>query len=233
LENYNLQLTKKSWRDHLIILQKCIEDHQPSSILEIGAGPNPCIEQKIVEQNNIEYHLNDYAASELNKGNNNYRKIPGNFLDVGLPQKYDLITSKMVLEHVSNPRAFHKKAYDYLNPGGIAIHFFATLYSAPAVLNLILPEFISDQLVKWGQNRNPEFHGKFPAKYHWCRGPIKGYHRQFEQLGFTVLEQRGYVGHGYLSTRRNLYKIEKLYSKMLLKLNNPLFCSNTILILKK
>ena len=229
----NLQLTKQSWRDHPIILQKYIEDHQPRSILEIGAGPNPCIDQKIIGQNNIDYHLNDYASSELNKGNNNYKIIAGDFLDVDLPQNYDFIISQMVLEHVSNPREFHKKIYDHLNPGGIAIHFFATLYSAPAVLNLILPEFISDKLVKWVQNRDAEFHGKFPAKYHWCRGPIKGYHEKFEQIGFTVLEQKGYVGHGYLSTRKNLYKIEKLYSKMLLKLNNPLFCSNTILVLKK
>lgn len=210
-----------------------METDQPKTILEIGAGPNPCIGQQEIEQYNIDYHLNDYSLSELSKSDNKYLKIPGDFLSVGLPQKYDLIISRMVLEHVRSPKDFHQKIYDHLNPNGVAIHFFATLYSIPAVLNLILPESISDKLVKWGQSRDEEFHGKFPARYEWCRGPIKGYHKKFEQLGFTVLEQKGYVGHGYLSTKKNLYKIEKLYSKMVLKLNNPLFCSNTILILKK
>lgn len=210
-----------------------MDKFRPKSILEIGAGPNPCIDQNLIEQYNIDYHLNDYASSELKKGDNKFLKIPGDFLDTDLPQKYDFIISRMVLEHVSSPKELHRKIYDHLKSGGIAIHFFATLYSIPAILNLILPEYISDKLVEWGQNRDPEFHGKFPAKYAWCRGPIKGYHKKFEQLGFTVLEQKGYVGHGYLSTKKYLYKIEKSYSKMLLKLNNPILCSNTILILKK
>lgn len=228
-----LQLTKQSWLDHSDILKEYLQTCRPESVLEIGAGPNPCIEDKLVEQYNIKYHLNDYAASELKKGNNDYRKFSGDFLEVDLPQKYDLIISRMVLEHTENPRRLHQKIHDHLNPGGIAIHFFATLYSIPAVLNLILPEFISDKLVKWGQNRDPEFHGKFPAKYAWCRGPVKGYHEKFEKLGFMILEQRGYVGHGYLSTRKYLRKLENIFSQILLKINMPLFCSNTILILKR
>lgn len=210
-----------------------MDNHQPKTVLEIGAGPTPCIKRQEIERYNIDYHLNDYALSELKKGDNNYLKIPGDFLKVDLPQKYDLIISRMVLEHVNNPHNFHKKIYNHLNPGGLAIHFFATLYSVPAILNLILPEFVSDKLVMWGQNRDQEFHGKFPASYNWCRGPIKGYHTKFEKIGFTVLEQKGYVGHDYLNTKNYLYTIEKLFSKMLLKINSPLFCSNTILVLKK
>jgi len=232
-QNSNLQLSEKSWYDHPIIIKKYLDEHQPKTILEIGAGPNPCIDQQLIKQYNIDYHLNDYARSELEKGNNNYQKIPGDFLEIDLPQKYDFIVSRMVLEHVNTPKDFHKKIYDHLNPGGIAIHFFATLYSIPAILNLILPEFVSDKLVKWGQNRDEEFHGKFPASYAWCRGPIRGYHEKFEKIGFTILEQKGYVGHGYLSTKKNLHRIEKIFSKILLKINAPLLCSNTILVVQK
>jgi len=228
-----LDLCRQSWHDHPKILQTCIEKVQAKTILEIGAGPNPSISPETISKYNIQYHLNDYSAEELSKGNNEYLKIPGNFAELEGIGKYDLICSRMLLEHVNDPKALHQKIYDHLNPGGIAVHFFATLYALPTLLNLILPESFSSSLLKWGQGRDEEVHGKFPAKYKWCKGPMKGFAKRFEKMDFEVLEHRGYVGHDYLVNRKGLHTLEKCYSKLLLKLNSPLLCSNSILVLQK
>lgn len=210
-----------------------MEELSPSSMLEIGAGPNPSVSDALINQYKIDYHLNDFSADELNKGDNKYLKIPGDFIALEGLGKYDIICSRMVLEHVEDAKAFHEKVVAHLNPGGIAIHFFATLYALPTSLNLLLPESWSDKLVKWGQGRDEEFHGKFPAKYDWCRGPIKGFNRKFEQLGYEVREHRGYVGHDYLCNQKLFYPLEKIYSQLLLKMNAPIMSSNAILVLQK
>ena len=228
-----LDLCKQSWHDHPIVLQKYIEDIQAKTILEIGAGPNPSISKKLIDKHKIQYHLNDFSSEELSKGNNNFVKIPGNFIELNDVGNYDMICSRMLLEHVSDPQALHQKIFQQLNPGGIAIHFFATLYSFPAIINVTLAESVSHRLLRWGQGRDEEQHGKFPALYKWCKGPVKGFAKRFEGLGYEVLEHRGYVGHDYLSKRKGIYPLEKVFSKALLKLNFAALCSNAILVLQK
>jgi len=231
--NSELDLCSRSWTKYPELLTHYIELNRIQTILEIGAGPNPSVADDLIDKHQIKYHLNDYDVQELEKGKNNYKKIVGDFAKIEIVDAYDLICSKMVLEHAVDPESVYRKIYENLKPGGIAIHFFATLFGLPAVLNLILPEFISGPLVKWGQNRDEELEGKFPAKYRWCRGPISGFNNRFEKIGFQVLEHHGYIGHGYLSAKPKLWPIEKAFSKLLLKLNSPYLCSNSILVLRK
>ncbi len=226
---------KNAWNDYPDIIRGTLLNNKIKAVLEIGAGPNPSLDPELVSSSNIEYHLNDESATELRKGKNNYTHFTGDFSSGIIPSDnyYGLILSKMVLEHIPNPEAFHSQAFQHLKPGGFAIHFFATLYSIPAVLNKVLPDVLSNVILKWGQNRDAEYHGKFPAMYKWCRGPVKGFSDHFEDLGYKVIEHRGYLGHGYLSSKKYLWPIEKNFSKMLLRLNKPLFCSNAILVLQK
>ena len=229
----SLSLVKDSWYDFPKTLTKLLNDNEIKKVIEVGAGPNPSLSNEIVSMYNIDYYLNDYSDVELKKGYNEYKRFIGDFTIMETIPQVDLIISKMVLEHISEPKKFHQKVYNQLSPGGIAVHFYATLYSLPAILNIILPEIISTKLVNWGQGRDEINHGKFPAMYKWCKGPVNDFKKRFENLGFKVLNHRGYVGHGYLNNKKFLQPFERAYSLALLKLNSPLMCSNAILVLQK
>lgn len=139
----------------------------------------------------------------------------------------------MVLEHINNPEEFHTAIYNILNEDGVIIHFYSTLFSPGSIINLILPEFLSNYLLRLIQKRNWNTEGKFRAFYRWSLGPTKKQIKRFDKIGFKIYEFHGYLGSGYISHIPVLNKIEKLYNKIVFKINSPLFCTNAIVVLKK
>lgn len=85
--------------------------------------------------------------------------------------KYDLILSKMVMEHLESPDEFHQNLKSLMHKDTVVIHFFATKYSLSSMLNLILPDRISDFIVYQLQGRDPHSSGKFKSYYRKCFGP--------------------------------------------------------------
>lgn len=52
-----------------------------------------------------------------------------------LPQSFDVVESQNVAEHVRDPEAMHHNIHAMLKPGGVAIHFFPTLFAVPFIVN--------------------------------------------------------------------------------------------------
>ncbi len=168
----------------------------------------------------------------MNKAKGNYfKKIKGKIYQIEQP--FDLVISKMVLEHIDDPKSFHKKVFSITKKDGHVIHFFATLVNIATLINLILPEFIAPKILSFISKRDFKHHDKFPAKYKWCFGPTKYNSNRFSRIGFQVLEYTGYMGHHYFWNFKLIYKIERLWNNMLIKWKNPWFCSNSIVLLKK
>lgn len=84
-------------------------------------------------------------------------------------QAYDQVFSKIVLEHVEDPYTFYKDVREVLPTKGSVVHFFATKYGVPSVLNMILPSRVSDFIVYRLQGRNPEYSRKpMPEPCFFC-----------------------------------------------------------------
>ena len=232
--NKGLQLNSHSRNDFVSLIKSLIEDREVSTVLEIGSGPNPILNSDYVQAKKLTYHLNDASKSELTKGNHPFETVVGTIGsgEIEFPVKYDLIFSKMVMEHVHSPKNFHSEVLNLLSDSGIVVHYFATLYSPASVLNLMIPEWFSAFLVKKSQARNAEKEAKFPAKYKWCRGPSKSNAKKFEKLGYRIQSYNGYIGHGYLSAKK-AWPLEKALNKFFLHLGSPLFCSTAILVMNK
>jgi len=65
------------------------------------------------------------------------------------------------------------------------------------VLNYLLPERLGEfilHLLQPGRERAGKL-GKFPARYSWCRGPLKSQIRRLEAAGFQVERYSGFFGH--------------------------------------
>ena len=209
--------------------------HNLKSILEVGAGANPTIRPEFINQHQLNYVISDVDDVELKKSNDFYSKLvvdlsSSNF---SLSQKFDLVFSRMVGEHITNAKAFHKNVFSILNNNGVSFHCFSTLYSFPFLVNKIIPAGLSEFILDKISPRDKHFHRKFKAHYNWSRGPSKKMISQFENIGFEVIEYVGYFGHNYYIKFPVLNKLEHIKSKILLKFPVPILTSYAHLILKK
>jgi len=190
---------------------------------------------QFIEQRALQYTVTDVDDHELQKGTHPFSRQVVDFSSSEFQSstQYDLLLSKMVLEHVERPEILHQNVYKSLKKGGYAIHFFATLYSLSSLTNLILPEWLSSKILFYFQKRNPESDGKFPARYKWCLGPGNRNKARFESLGYEVLLYNGYLGHCYLKGFPLLGALEEYYTEALNAWKSPYLTSNAIVILKK
>lgn len=205
------------------------------SILEVGAGANPTISPEFINQHQLNYVVNDVDKDELKKSNDYYSTsvVDLSSSNFSLSQKFDLVFSRMVGEHITNAKTFHKNIFSILNNNGLSFHCFSTLYSFPFLVNKIIPTGLSEFILDKISPRDKHFHGKFKAHYDWSRGPSKKMILQFENIGFEVIEYVGYFGHNYYKKFPVLNELEHIKSKILLKFPVPILTSYAHLILKK
>lgn len=229
----NLFPLSQSWSDFPVLIDQELAILKTDSvIMEIGGGANPYLDQQRVK--NYRYIVVDIDEKELIKAKGDYfERICTDVTKDNKGIKCDIIITNMLLEHITNPRDFHEACFEMLNDQGKAIHFFATKFSPASIINVLLPESWSRQLLYAIQKRKWETEGKFPAYYKWCMGPTKKQLFQFQSLGYKIELYNGYLGSGYLKNLIFLRFFEQVFNKIILKWKNPNFCSNSISILKK
>jgi 2-polyprenyl-3-methyl-5-hydroxy-6-metoxy-1,4-benzoquinol methylase len=147
--------------------------------------------------------------------------------------RFDLVFSRMVNEHVSDGRNYHANIHKLLKPGGLSAHCFSTLYCLPFAVNCFVPDSLSSFLLNFFRPRDAHRLGKFQAHYSWSRGPSRTMISRFESLGFDVLEYTGYFGHGYYSRIPLLHRLESIKARTLLAHPIPALCSYGMLIARK
>ena len=228
----------RGWYKSEEFLISLLEAYGARSVLEIGSGANPTLDIGGVTAKDLTYTTNDIDQSELEKAPEGYEKLCLDLCagDISkIPERYDLIFSRMVNEHIANGEKYYANLFELLNPGGITAHCFSTLYALPFLANRLMPEWISDQLLNFANPRNRDTHDKFKAYYSWSRGPSKRMLRRFEGLGYRVLRYTGYFGHNYYQKRLPLLDgIEQFKARTLAK-RMPLACmtSYATIVLQK
>ncbi len=183
-------------------------------ILEIGGGAHP----SLTNRDNLSYTIVDPDKNELNKSPEDILKLNLSLEQLDTEKQYDLILTKMVLEHIENPEAFHKKIYKTLKPNGKVIHFFACRNSIPSIANRLLPEFIGDSILRMIGNRNLKDSPKYPAYYRKTKGYCKSQINFFTELKFKIEKYDSFVGHKYFQKVPVLGILERFYSKLLVSL---------------
>jgi 2-polyprenyl-3-methyl-5-hydroxy-6-metoxy-1,4-benzoquinol methylase len=179
----------------------------------------------------VNYTVLDISEEELAQTASGYRKM---VMDIGGELRgtagaYDLVFSRFVLEHVGNAHRAHANVFALLKPGGIAVHFFPTLFALPFVVNKLVPESLSVRML----SKERQAKGKFPAYYRWCVGPTEWAIRRLERVGYEVLEYAGFFGHGYYDGRPALRRMHGKVRGFLLK--HPIACCTSFawVILRK
>ncbi len=198
-------------------------------ILEIGGGAHP----SVTNRENISYTIIDPDLKELEKAPDDILKLNLSLEDLNSEKKYDLILTKMVLEHVENPKAFHRKVFEILKPTGRAIHFFACRHSLPSFVNRILPERIGDKILKIVGNRDLKDSPKYPAHYQKTKGYSNSQINFFTGLEFKVVKYYSFVGHKYFNKIPVLRFLERQYTKILFQFDLRSLSTVALVVLEK
>jgi 2-polyprenyl-3-methyl-5-hydroxy-6-metoxy-1,4-benzoquinol methylase len=229
--------SEEAWDGYEDFIIEMIEKNKARTVCDIGGGANPLLSADYIHRKGISYYILDISEAELDKAPKTYMRI---VKDIASPEfsqpatKFDLVFSKMLAEHVKDGAQFHKNVLTMLTKNGLAVHFFPTIYALPFLVNMLAPEVLLDKLSDLLTPRDRHQHAKFPAYYSWCRGPVRSQLKKYEQLGYEVIEYRGFFGHeGYYNKLRSLKRMHELKTGYLLRRPSPLFTSYAYVVLKR
>ena len=228
--------SNEGWGGYTDFLKKLIEVNSIKNVCEVGGGANPTLPLDWLDARGLRYTLLDVSKDELDKASSGYRKIVEDVCsrDLKLSEEFDFVFSRMLAEHVTDGELFHKNILHMLSPGGLAFHFFPTLYALPFLANRLFPERLSSFLLDLLAPRDRYQHAKFPAYYSWCRGPTKIQIGRFNELGYQVETYIGFFGHeGYYQKIPLLRDLSVSISNGLLRHPMPGITSYAYVILRK
>ncbi|GIX17753.1 MAG: hypothetical protein KatS3mg119_1939 [Rhodothalassiaceae bacterium] len=226
--------SEEGWSSFEERAYELIRSYGANRILEVGGGANPTFTLDMIRRLGLDYHVLDISEEELNKAPDGYQKIVADICKYKSDdKKYDFIFSKMLAEHVPDGKAFHKNIYNLLSSGGVAFHFFPTLYAFPFVVNKLIPEALSQSILSIVQPRRPR-DTKFRAYYSWCYGPTKRQISRLRGIGYEIVEYTGYFGHeGYYNRFPVILNVHKKIVGYLLQSEIPQLTSFAQVILMR
>jgi SAM-dependent methyltransferase len=204
-------------------------------VCDVGGGRTPVFGLDEVDDLGLDYTVLDISQAELDLAPAGYRTLCA---DIGgeaapVPERaFDLVFSHTVAEHVANARRMHENIFRMLAPGGIAFHSFPTLFWPPFVVNRILPESLTSNLLAMLQPNRPRDE-KFPALYRMCYGPTPRMRRFVETVGFEVVEHRPFYGTAYFWRYPGLRDLERWTSNWAASRRSTLFTSYAWLTLRR
>jgi SAM-dependent methyltransferase len=234
IEDRAFSLAPDEWAhiDFTRRLRQRLEALGGGKVCELGGGARPALELEFLERNKLECLVVDIAAPELEKAPDGYATLVGDVSSSSFSTgehdgRYDVVFSRVLAEHVRDAHQFHTNVHSLLRPGGIAMHFFPTLWWPPFVVNRVLPESVAEWIllkiepwrVKSGKS------GKFPAFYHWCYGPTTSQIRRFATAGFAVEHCVAYFGESSHAPGRLLKKVDRAWTDLMLRHPNYHFTS--------
>lgn len=228
--------TEETWQDFKASVMGLIEGRSLTMVCEAGAGANPLLSVDFVEENDVEYTVLDISRDELAKGPPEFDRIVADIASPRLAtgKKFELVFSKMLAEHTPNARQFHSNVLDMLVEGGLAVHLFPTLYALPFLVNRLLPEAMTQRILKVLAPRDEYRKQKFPAHYHWCRGPTRRQLTRLTSLGYEIVEYKGLFGHGaYYRGLDPLARLHDRWADYLTRHPIPQLTSYAQLVLRK
>lgn len=205
-----------------------------TSVCDLGGGSRPLLTLEEVAELGLDYTILDISQEQLDRAPEAYGKVRADICEavttLGPSERFDLMFSKMVAEHVRDGEAMHRNVFALLRPGGIAFHFFPTLFSPVFVVNRVLPERLARPLCHTAFSKEKE---KFPARYSKCYGPTASMRRLFERIGYEILEHRPFYRSGYFARVPVLRELDDLLGAWAARRNSPWLCSYAYLVLRK
>ena len=223
------------WDDYPDFVQTLVRQYGVRKICDVGGGANPVLSLQFVTDRQLDCTVLDISSAELEKAPTGYKKMvmdieAENFVPT---DQFDLVVTKMMAEHLRNGRLFHKNIFSMLKPGGVAVHYFPTLYALPFLVNRLIPEWLSSFLLDIFLPRDRYQMAKFPAYYSWCYGPTLSMLEMLDGIGYEIVQYKGFFGNIYYTRIPILRNLHRSYTQYLVKHPNPYLTSFAQIVLRK
>lgn len=212
-----------AWDNYRNTIEALAREFGHKRLIEIGGGRDPLLTPQAVKALGVDYTINDISEVELRAAPEGYNTacfdVSGDLKATGLETGcYDLAFSRMVFEHVKDVRQAWKNLHSVLAPGGVALAFVPTLYALPYVANLIIPEWISQKIVKMlYPHRTDSEDPKFPAYYDWCYSSEKKVVPMLRDAGFSETLILPFYGHDYFKSLPVIREVDEAVTKMAIR----------------
>ena len=170
-------------------------------VLEVGGGRGPLFTAEEAKANGFSLAVNDIDAHELSLAPDAFEKVQFDIAGTLPPElegRFDLVISKMVLEHVRDAPLAWANMRALLAPGGVALAFHPTLYASPFLINRLAPERLTAALLRRVfPDRHQGDYPKFPARYELCRASRDAIEPTLRSVGFSQILVAPFWGHRY------------------------------------
>lgn len=177
-------------------------------ILDLGCGDNDCLTRYRTSE--LEAWGTDFDAHPDLKHVDWFRLMPADGLIPFADQTFDLVSSYMVMEHVTKPAAFLGEIARVLKPNGVFIgQSIQSLHYVTWIRRLfdVLPHSWVQRTVKKLYGR--EEHDTFPTCYRLNRKSVIA--RAAKASNLETIDWRGYASQGYFSFSPLLFRLAVLF----------------------
>ena len=210
-----------SWENYRETIVKLSRDYSLTRHFEVGGGRDTLFTPDEARALGLSVTVNDISASELALAPADFAKV---CCDVAVPDTmrtvaagaYDLVYSRMVMEHIRDARQLWANQYAMLAPGGVALAFIPTLYAPAFALNRLVPERLSSAIVsrlfpdRHQEGDNP----KFPAFYDHCFGDEAKLAPMLSEIGFREHLVLPFYGYSYFWKIPGLKQIDAAFTRL-------------------
>lgn len=204
---------------------------------EMGGGANPTLSLVDRADRPVDLTVIDISSAELDKAPSTVQKLCVDLCaeEPPIDERFDLVFSRMVCEHVPSAAAFHRNCRAALRPGGHAVHFFPVAAALPFLVNRVLPHALSARIVEalFPHRRRHGNNGIFRAHYDWCWGPTSSQLRRFESAGFEVVSYDAGIGHRYYEGIPGLRLLERMKTELALRRPAPWLTAYAVVVLRR
>lgn len=207
------------------------------SVAELGGGANPTLGLAQMVGRPLELTVLDISPAELARTPPEVETMCVDLCADEPPvrDRFDVVFSRMLCEHVPSGRVFHRNCLAALRPGGYAVHFFPSVTALPFALNRVLPMSFSERLLErvFPARARGGKYGKFPARYSWCVGPTAAQINRFRSVGFEVVSSEVGIGHGYYNRIPGLRSLERAKASLVLRHPSPWLAGYVVIVLRR
>lgn len=229
-----------SWSSYKATVAALSAEYGLTRHLEIGGGRDPLFAPDEARALGLSVTLNDISAAELARAPAAFDKIccdiaaPDTMKAVA-PGAYDLVYSRMVMEHVRDARLLWANQHALLREGGVALAFFPTLYAPAFALNRMVPERVSSAILqrlfpdRGDEGDNP----KFPALYSHCYGDERKLAPMLKEIGFREVLVLPFYGYSYFWRIPVLRGVDAAFTRFVAARDWRLFTSFAYLLAVK
>ena len=223
----------EAFRGHEAALHDLLARTGARRVLEIGGGRRPLLAPARIAAHGLDYTVLDISPAELAAAPPGYRTVVGDIADPGLTvpvADVDLAFSRFLAEHVGSGESFHRNVRRLLRPGGVAFHFFPTLWHPVFVANRLMPEALARRVF---YALFPREYPKFPARYSWCRGPTPRMRAMLARVGLEIVEFRTFYGTYYLRRIPLGGVLDEALAGWAARRRSPYLCSYAYLVVRR